>query len=347
MVECIFTIDYEIYGDGHGSLRELVYEPARRLKALFDQAGAKLVVFVEAAELEKIDAFGTDSTIDDVKRQIREFHRDGHEIALHIHPQWCNAQFENEKWNLDYTEYNLCTLPQRRIDEIVDRSIAYLRNILKTPDFTPLSFRAGNWLFQPTVAAARVLTEHGIKIDSSVFKGGRQHKHDLDYRRALKNGYYWMFGDDVTIPDPAGSMLEIPIYTKMVPFCQMFTTKRIGLQRKAASGAGTLRDRLNRLFDLLRFRQPLKFDFCRMTLDELVRLVESAVREDQATPKLFKPIVAIGHTKDLVDFDTIDAFLSFLKEKAIKISTFEGAHQKCRPHTSAETTTHECLALNH
>ena len=55
MLECIFTLDYEIYGDGHGSLRELVYEPAKRLKEVFEDAGAKLVVFVEVAELEKID----------------------------------------------------------------------------------------------------------------------------------------------------------------------------------------------------------------------------------------------------------------------------------------------------
>ena len=28
MIECIFTIDYEIYGNGEGSLQQLVYEPA-------------------------------------------------------------------------------------------------------------------------------------------------------------------------------------------------------------------------------------------------------------------------------------------------------------------------------
>ncbi len=162
-------------------------------------------MFVEAAELEKIETGLTDPAISEVKDQVREFYQEGFEIALHLHPQWCNARYQDNKWDLDYTEYNLCTLSERRITEIVGRSIAYLRKALEAPGFTPLSFRAGNWLFQPTAAAARVLTEHGIKIDSSVFKGGRQHKHKLDYRRAIKNGYYWMFGDDVTIPDPAGS----------------------------------------------------------------------------------------------------------------------------------------------
>ena len=314
MIECIFTIDYEIYGNGEGSLKELVFEPAERLKTIFDKAGAKFVVFVEAAELEKIDTSRTDPAIDQVKDQIREFHQDGFEIALHLHPQWCNARYQNDKWNLDYTEYNLCTLSERRITEIVGGSIAYLRDVLGIPDFTPLSFRAGNWLFQPTAVAARVLAMHDVKIDSSVFKGGRQHKHNLDYRRAIKNGYYWMFGDDVTRPDSTGPLLEIPIYTRMVPFWKMATSKRIGLQRKSRSSARFSRHCFDRLFDFLRFRQPLKFDFCRMTLDELVSVVEQAIGEDHASPELFKPIVAIGHTKDLVDFAAVQTFLSYLEE---------------------------------
>ncbi len=286
MLECAFTIDYEIYGNGDGSLKELVLEPARQLKTIFDRAGAKFVVFVEAAEFEKIETERTDPAISEVKDQIREFYQEGFEIALHLHPQWCNARYQDNRWNLDYMEYNLCTLPEQRITEIVGRSIAYLRKVVDVPDFTPLSFRAGNWLFQPTAAAARVLAKHGIKVDSSVFKGGRQHKHNLDYRLAINNGDYWRFGDDVTIPDPAGSLLEIPIYTRMVPFWQMITAKRVGLQRKANAGAATAKSRFNRVLDLLRFRQPLKFDFCRMTLDELVVMMNKLIKEDQRNPEL-------------------------------------------------------------
>lgn len=328
MIECIFTIDYEIYGNGEGSLKDLVYEPAERLKGVFDKAGAKFVVFVEAAELEKIDAFRADPFIDAVKDQIRRFHQEGFEIALHLHPQWCNARYEQGHWNLDYTEYNLCTLAESRVSEIVKGSIAYLRDLLEAPDFSPLSFRAGNWLFQPTGTAARVLTAHDVKIDSSVFKGGRQHKHSLDYRRAMKNGAYWRFGDDVTTPDPIGPLVEIPIYTHMVPFWKMVTPKRVGLQRKAISNASTAKDHLHRALDLLRLRQPLKFDFCRMTLDELETMVDSVIGEDCHSSQTFKPMVAIGHTKDLLDLETVEQFLSYLNANKIGISTFEDIHSR-------------------
>jgi peptidoglycan/xylan/chitin deacetylase (PgdA/CDA1 family) len=330
MIECIFTIDYEIYGNGEGSLKELVYEPTQRLKDIFDRAGAKIVVFVETAELEKIETTETDFAIKEVKRQLQELYVQGHEIALHLHPQWCNARYLHGKWVLDYSEYNLCALPEKRIDEIVDRSITYLRTVLAASDFTPLSFRAGNWLFQPTATTAKVLERHGIKIDSSVYKGGLQHQYKLDYRRAEGNGYFWRFQSDVNTPEPNGVMLEIPIYTRMVPFWKMATSKRVGLQQKGSSGARTAKQRLYRLQDRARFWHPLKFDFCRMTINELTRMVDTAIIEDQLDSASFKPLVAIGHTKDLVDFETVELFLSYLGRKRIAVSPFGDVYHRCK-----------------
>ena len=63
MIECIFTVDYEIYGNGEGSLRELVLEPAEKLKIIFRKHNARFVVFVEAAELEIIGSERADQAI--------------------------------------------------------------------------------------------------------------------------------------------------------------------------------------------------------------------------------------------------------------------------------------------
>ena len=329
MIECIFTIDYEIYGNGEGSLKELVYEPAQRLKEIFLRSHERFVFFVEVAELEMIEAKGTDPAIDLVKHQIRDFCRKGFELGLHLHPQWYNGRFENGRWYLDYNEYNLCTLPRERIVQILDRSIAYFQDILDIADFTPLAFRAGNWLFQPTQTIASVLAERGIKVDSSVFKGGMQKQQKLDYRRAAKNGYFWKFHDDVNSPDSKGVLLELPIYTQMVPPWRMLTNKRIGLQQKGTSGSRTVKQRLYRFLDMARFWYPLKLDFCRMTIDELTRMIDTVIREDRQDPTSFKPIVAIGHTKDLVDFETAESFLSCLGKKGIKISNFRTIYERC------------------
>src|SRR6266581_2222444 len=140
MIECIFTIDYEIYGNGEGSLDELVYSPTKQLIALFRKWRVPVVVFVEVAELEMIEAMGTDPAIDSVRRQIREIHHNGFEIALHLHPQWYNARYVNGRWILDYTEYNLCTLKRERIEQMIGRGINYLQHAVDQSGFIPTSF---------------------------------------------------------------------------------------------------------------------------------------------------------------------------------------------------------------
>ena len=330
MIECVFTLDYEIYGNGTGALQNLVYEPGERLREIFRIWNARFVNFVEVAELERIEACGTDPAIDLVKRQIRNLHRDGFEIGLHLHPQWSNARHDAGRWVLDYSEYNLCTLPRTRINEIVTSSINYLRHVVDESDFTPLSFRAGNWLFQPTETAASVLAQNGIRIDSSVFKGGVQHANGLDYRRSLGNGHYWSFERDVNVPDPVGPWIEVPIYTEMVPSWKMATSRRVGMGNGLGLSGRSAWQKVNRVRDLLRFRYPLKFDFCRMTLHELTSMVDRVILEDQQEPALYRPLVAIGHTKDLVDLQTVDAFLSFLRSKRIEISTLKDVYSKIR-----------------
>jgi hypothetical protein len=336
MIEFVFTIDYEIYGNGTGSLDELVYQPARRLKRLFEKHGARFVNFVEVAEFEKIEAYGTDSAVDLVKKQILEFHRDGFEVALHLHPQWANARYEQGQWSLDLSEYNLCKLPKKRIAEIVDGSMAYLRHVVDESDFTPVSFRAGNWLFQPTQTAASVLAEKGIKIDSSVFKGGLQHNHSLDYRRASRNGYYWPFSYDVNDPDPAGPWIEVPIHTDMVPFWKMTTSKRMTFPNRFGATDQSRRQKMNRALDFLRLRYPLKFDFCRMTLNEMTSMLERIIRRDREEPESYRPIVSIGHTKDLTDFESVDSFLSFLGMNKIKVSTLADIYPRLAKLTSLD-----------
>jgi len=328
MIECIFTVDYEIYGNGEGSLKELVYEPAEKLKAVFRKWNARCVVFVEAAELEIIGSERTDTFIHLVERQIREFHRDRFEIGLHLHPQWYNARYEDGQWQLDYGEYNLCRLSPDRIDQIIDRSILYLRKALCEPNYKPLSFRAGNWLLQPSSAVAKSLSKHYISVDSSVFKGGVQHKHKLDYRMSLKNGYFWAFSENVNIPDPRGILLEIPTYSKMVPIWKMLTPKRIALHQKGSSKFQHRQNLLMRLADFLRIRHPMKLDFSRLDAEEMILILDQEMKKDQKNPTLYRPIVAIGHTKDLADLSTVESFLSYLQNNGISVSTFRDVHDK-------------------
>jgi hypothetical protein len=328
MIECIFTLDYEIYGSGTGSLKDLVYEPAAQLASVFDRHRARFVVFVEAAEFERIEEFGTDPAIDLVKEQVRNLDRAGFEIGLHLHPWWSNARRDGANWVLDYSEYNLCTLPAARISSIVSEGIRYLRHLVGRPDFRPLSFRAGNWLFQPTEPVASILAKSGIRVDSSVFRGGRQHNHGLDYRRTPKGLYFWPFSSDVTTTDPRGSLVEIPIHTESVPFWRMQAAKRLA-HGNAFGGAGrNPLALLTRTCDFVRLSHPLKLDLCRLTTAQMVSMIRRVLETDAETPDVYRPIVAIGHTKDLSGIDAVDSFLAFLSANQIAACTFADSLQR-------------------
>lgn len=324
MIEFIFTLDYEIFGNGQGSLEECVYQPAERLAALFRKRHARFVVFVEVAELEAIEKKHADPFVNQVKEQVRSFYNEGFEIGLHVHPWWCNASYEGGTWKLDHSEYNMCLLDEARIASIIDRSIGYLRSTLQEPAFSPVSYRSGHLLFQPTPTVARVLKRRGIKVDSSVYRGGLWREQQQDYREAASGLYYWKFSEDVVKPDPQGALLEVPIYTEMVPIWKILTGKRVGLRQKvhSASKSRSRGPSPRRFLDRMRLLHPLKLDFCSMTMNELTRMVDSVIDEDRRAPSIYRPVVAIGHTKELVDFETVERFLGYLQDHGIGTTTF-------------------------
>jgi peptidoglycan/xylan/chitin deacetylase (PgdA/CDA1 family) len=329
MIDVILTIDYEIFGNGTGSVREHILQPMEAMAGVFRQYRVKSVIFVEVAELQRLEVAGN-AAMPAVRTQLRRLRDEGHEIALHLHPQWYNARLVEQAWHLDYSEYNLCTLTETRIREMVGHGVEYLQTVLGDSRFTPFSFRAGNWLFQPTLPAANVLHERGVRVDSSVFKGGRQHAHGLDYRRAMRNGDYWRFGEDVNVPCHAGALLEIPIYTRMVPFWRMMTARRL---KADGPGKGRIRvsvhARLCRLFDRLRWLYPCKFDFCRMSPVELDGMLNHVLAVDRKSPGNYHPVVLIGHTKDTPDPAVINDFLLALRSHEIRTVTFTDAYPKC------------------
>lgn len=321
MIECVFTLDYEIYGNGEGSLRDLVLDPTRRLAELFQEFGALFVVFAEAVEFARMEETQSDPDTARVRAQLRELRAAGHEIALHLHPWWANARYEDGHWRLDWSERNICALEPDRVEAIVSGAICYLRDGLDDPRFTPLSFRSGLWVMQPTAVIANVLARHGIRVDSSVFKGGRVHRLGLDYRPALGNGGFWRFGTDVNVPDPHGTLWEIPIHAQMVPFWEMLGRKRLKLQKKVPSASqGTPLPR--RWRDFFRFRYPRKLDFCRMTFEEMREAIEGVLEEGQVRRGERRLVVAIGHSKDFVDSEAIRRFLDFLQQRAVAMTTF-------------------------
>ena len=59
-----------------------------------------------------------------------------------------------------------------------------------------------------------------------------------------------------------------------------------------------------------------------MTLSELTSMTDRLIRRDKSDPATCRPFVAIGHTKALVDLETVERFLDYLQTNKIRVSTF-------------------------
>ncbi len=224
MIECIFTLDYEIYGNGEGTLRDLGLEPTARLAGLFQDWGVPFVVFPEALEFARIEEAGSDPDTAVVRTQLRELRAVGHEIGLHVHPWWANARHENGHWWLDWSERNICLLKPDRVEAIVSGAIGYLRDALGDPRFTPLTFRSGLWVMQPTAVVAKVLVRHGVRVDSSVFKGGRDTTWDWTTGRRLATVGYGVLAPTSTCRTPVAIFGKFPFIPRWCRFGRCWAT---------------------------------------------------------------------------------------------------------------------------
>ena len=52
----IFTLDYELFGNGSGCIDKCLIDPTAKCQSLLEQAGAPLTVFVETLELANFAA---------------------------------------------------------------------------------------------------------------------------------------------------------------------------------------------------------------------------------------------------------------------------------------------------
>jgi hypothetical protein len=78
-----------------------------------------------------------------------------------------------------------------------------------------------------------------------------------------------------------------------------------------------------RFSDYFRIKYPRKLDYCFMSLDEILNSLKKLVLLDEKTGGDYKPIVFVGHTKNLKDFKKVERILKFIKKSNLRIVTFK------------------------
>ena len=99
MKTLLFTLDYELYGNGSGDVFKHIIEPTDKILGIVEKYNAKLTIFFEVIEYWKLkeewesgNRMGYDrNPIEAMERQLKRAFEYGHDIQLHLHPQWVDA----------------------------------------------------------------------------------------------------------------------------------------------------------------------------------------------------------------------------------------------------------------
>jgi hypothetical protein len=338
MLDVIFTLDYEIHGNGDGNPARLMVGPTTHLLRLFEEFGAKLTIMADVAEILKFrdhaiatgrDNYSYAAIVDQLCAAVEK----GHDVQLHIHSSYFNAEHEGHRWRQDWSEYDFAALPYERVNWMVSTCKAFLEALLKParPDYRCVAFRAANWSVNPSSNLVRALVGNGILIDTSVFKYGRRRGPvNFDYSHAQSHMHPWRASEaDICRADPRSPLWEVPIYTEWRPLVAFLTAGRV---RQVLSGAShqlnhdgrsalvsAATERRTPVRLLLR-RHAWKADFNQCRGRQLVCALERAAQETPEHPKLHLPFVLIGHSKlfGRANARSLRPFLSYVRERSAR-----------------------------
>lgn len=333
-----FTLDYEIHGNGDGNPMDLMVEPTYRLMDMLEQYNQRLTIMADVAEILCFHRYWQQTGRDDfhvqeIEQQLCDAIRRGHDVQLHIHSSYFKAEWNGEHFDQCIEEYNMAALSYERITEMVSQSVKYLEDLLQPikPDYKVWLFRAANWSMMPTPILYKVLTEFGITHDTSVYKGGCQGGNVCyDYRNAHDNLLsYQASSQDINIYEPAGQIVEMPIYTEMRPFWDFISPIRIFRMVRAKfhkhkhqsqPQSVTADKNDNRKLSLRSFfvKSPLKMDFNQVNGRGLIRMMKNIMRRAKREHLEHVDVILIGHSKTFVPYNekTLRPFLEWIKHNS-------------------------------
>lgn len=332
----ILTVDYEVFGNGQGCLKHCVVEPASRLLRVADQFNAPVTLFAEAAELMAMEREMGRGAVGDVREQLEGAVLAGHDVQLHLHPQWQGAKrCDDGTWELDLDRWRIGDLSEDEAENLIATGKGWLDDVAfaNAPGRNTMAFRAGSWCIQPSEVVIRSLQRRGFSVESTVVPGMRRSSQGewSDFRLA-PDLPFWRVDSDVCKVSSSG-LWEVPIASGRVP---RFTQLSAELQARDTEnsrfapnchGSYSTRGPLSRVaanFQKLLELGLAKLDFSTMPAQTLLTITEDWMRRF-SNAHWPTPIVAIAHTKNWTDRSSshfVD-YLTWARDAGIRFSTYQ------------------------
>ncbi|HEX8919985.1 MAG TPA: hypothetical protein VF766_00820 [Pyrinomonadaceae bacterium] len=341
-----FVDDWELSGNGSGDARELQYEPMRELVKIYNAAGVKGSFNAEVMQQLTFRKFERDypelkTLADEWDAVVRETYSQGHDIQLHIHPQWRGAEYENGEWRLT-ADWSILNYDADVAYQMMRAGKEYLENLLRPIDaaYNCVSFRSGSWCIAPSPHMLSLLVKLGITFDMSIVGGVcyETKNINLDYTNCDEDflPYYPVMTDARKVSDKPEPIICVPtnhFYGSRRQVFKHHFGKALGKVKQRVAPAGKAQKRSSRsveaygqewaqtrhaslwarvyekgIVPYLKGKHLIS-DIAQLDYALLREMLQSIRRRARQSGLADVPVILENHTKDIQDFSDIERFI--------------------------------------
>lgn len=337
--------DWELSGNGSGDLRQLQFQPMRKLVDLYQEFGIRGSFNAEVMQqiyFRKNEGSNPELKVlaDEWDENVRSTFRLGHDIQLHIHPQWSKAEYKDGRWNLT-GDWSILNYDRAEAKQMLVAGKDYLENLLRQvePRYKCISFRSGAWCIAPSPHMLNLLVELDVVFDMSIVAGVRYDTRNikLDYSTCDEAflPYYPVMTDARRVSSKVEEIICIPTNCFYASRRQVFRQHLKKLRAELTKSSDTSDGRgaseygmewaqisdsskLKRIYNkgLRPYVSGKHYiaDLAQLDYGLLREMLSSIRKRARASGYDEVPVVLENHTKDLRDFTHISRFLKELSD---------------------------------
>ena len=333
------THDWELRGDGSGDIGQIQFAPLRRLLEIYAKAGARTTILPDVMQQMAFRRCenkhpNLKPLADSWDEHARAAFRHGHDIQLHLHPQWRNAEYANGRWQLD-GDWSILNYDRDTAYAMIAEGKKYLESLLRPidADYQCIAFRAGALAAAPSAHLFKSLAQLGMQLDVSIAAGVVVNNHNLqlDYRNCEETflPFYPMMEDARRVsnkPEPVvcvplnhfyGSRRTVGRQNLSLAWRELRRRSSKSSQIESPGAPASLQtrrsSRVGLAFEKLIIpavkRKHFVSDTGRLNYPLMREMLASIRQRAQAAGLAYVPVVLTNHPKDIRDLAAIERFV--------------------------------------
>ena len=171
------THDWELRGDGSGDIEQIQFAPLQKLLEIYRKHKARTTFLPDVLQQIRFRQLQTEhsdleSLVGQWDEHVREAFGQGHDIQLHVHPQWHDGRYEDGRWRLN-GDWSLLNYDRDDAYALLAAGKDYLEKLLRPidPSYRCVAFRSGALAAAPSDHLFESLISLGIHLDVSIAGG--------------------------------------------------------------------------------------------------------------------------------------------------------------------------------